>query len=213
MKATTSGTRPLEEMAAAFSDLFEQSMTLGMDFLRSLNTAGTSMTRGMAKCGPSLMPPFQMPRMPGRCCDVPAPCWMPVELGELTTHVCIGGTATLRVEVTNCGLSPRTIRIEAKGDTASVTVTPDTLTLDSMRHGASLVSVTVPATASHGQEFEELIWVNGCRKHFLRWTVKVAHRGADCCHEIEVSDCPDLVHHWYDHFYCDRPCSTRNATG
>jgi hypothetical protein len=21
-----------------------------------------------------------------------------------------------------------------------------------------------------------------------------------------VEDCPDLIHHWYDHFYCPRPC-------
>jgi hypothetical protein len=210
MKDTTSGTRPLEEMVAAFSDLFEQTMTTGMDFLRSLSGAGMSMTQGMAARGSSRTPRSQML---GRCCDVPPPCWMPVELGDLTTHVCAGGTATLRVQVTNCGLSTRTIRVEAKGDLASVTVKPDTLSVDSMRHGASVVSIAVPADASCGQEFEELIWVHGCRKHFLRWTVKVARRGADCCHEIEVSDCPDLIHHWYDHFYCDRPCPDRNARG
>jgi hypothetical protein len=22
-----------------------------------------------------------------------------------------------------------------------------------------------------------------------------------------VEDCPDLLHHWYDHFYCNRPCT------
>jgi hypothetical protein len=26
---------------------------------------------------------------------------------------------------------------------------------------------------------------------------------------VEVEDCPDLIHHWYDHFYCDRPCTDR----
>jgi hypothetical protein len=212
MKETTSSTRPLEDMAAAFSDFFEQSMATGMDFLRSLSDAGTSMTQVMAARGTGIS---RMPRfpMPNRCCDVPAPCWMPVDLGDLTTHVCAGGTATLRVEVTNCGLSTRTIRVEAKGDLTSVTVKPDAFSLDSMRRGASVVSIAVPADASSGQEFEELIWIHGCRKHFLRWTVKVTRRGADCCHEIEVCDCPDLVHHWYDHFYCDRPCPDRNAKG
>jgi len=24
--------------------------------------------------------------------------------------------------------------------------------------------------------------------------------------DIEIEDCPDLIHHWYDHFYCPRPC-------
>jgi hypothetical protein len=208
MKDAMSTTRPLEDLAAAFSDLFERSMSTGMDFLRSLSGTGMSMTQGVAAKGNSLMPWLQMP---GRCCDVPPPCWMPVELGDLTTHVCAGGSATLRVQVTNRGLSRRTIQIEAQGDLASVTANPDTLTLDSMRRGTSAVSIAVPADASAGQEFEELIWVHGCRKHFLRWTLKVARRGADCCHEIEVSDCPDLVHHWYDHFYCDRPCPDQNA--
>lgn len=210
MKETTSGTRPIEQMAAAFSDLFAQGMNTGMDFLRSLSSAGMSIAQGMAATGISRTSRFQMR---GRCCDVPAPCWMPVELGDLTTHVCAGGTATLRVQVTNCGLSTRTIRIEAKGDVASVNVNPDKLSVDPMRHQASVVSIAVPADASFGQEFEELIWVHGCREHFLRWTVKVARRGADCCHEVEVSDCPDLIHHWYDHFYCDRPCSDRDARG
>ena len=28
--------------------------------------------------------------------------------------------------------------------------------------------------------------------------------------ELTVEDCPDLVHHWYDHFYCPRPCPNRD---
>jgi hypothetical protein len=65
----------------------------------------------------------------------------------------------------------------------------------------------VPADAATGQEYEVLLWVRGCQNHYLRWTLKVANRGASCCHEVEVEDCPDLIHHWYDHFYCERPCT------
>jgi hypothetical protein len=49
---------------------------------------------------------------------------------------------------------------------------------------------------------------------------KHVHRGherhcePDCCHcrcsghrEVEIFDEPDYVHHWYDHFYCEHPCS------
>ena len=165
------------------------------------------MTQGLTAAGLSRMPRLQAPE---RCCHVPPPCWMPIDLGELTTHVCAGSTATLRVQVTNCGASARNIRIEAKGDVASTTVSPDTLKLDAMAQGTSVISITVPADAACGQEFKELVWVHGCRKHVLRWKVKVARRGTDCCHEIDVCDCPDLVHHWYDHFYCDRPCADRN---
>ena len=31
----------------------------------------------------------------------------------------------------------------------------------------------------------------GCRDHVVRWTVRVASRAGDCCHEIDVEDCPD----------------------
>ena len=35
----------------------------------------------------------------------------------------------------------------------------------------------------------------------------VTNRGG--CHEVRVSDGPDHVHHWHDHFYCNRPCAGR----
>ncbi len=50
------------------------------------------------------------------------------------------------------------------------------------------------------------MWVRGCQLHFLRWTVVVASIGADTFYEVDVKDCPDHIHHWYDHFYCPRPC-------
>jgi hypothetical protein len=27
-----------------------------------------------------------------------------------------------------------------------------------------------------------------------------------------VDDCPDNIHHWYDHFYCDRGCPQHQVT-
>jgi hypothetical protein len=75
-------------------------------------------------------------------------------------------------------------------------------------------SLPTPEGASPGQRYETLVWVLGCNAHYLRWGVKVAENGADSCHEVKVDDCPDYVHHWYDHFYCNRPCShTRARTG
>jgi len=55
-----------------------------------------------------------------------------------------------------------------------------------------------------------LVWIRGCVDHVVRWTVKSSRRGSDCCHELEIDDCPDYVHHWYDHFYCPRPCRHGN---
>ena len=63
-----------------------------------------------------------VPRMPmagrGCGCDIPPPCWMPKELGEVRSHVCAGGTATLRLRVTNCGARRAGSRSEARPDSA-----------------------------------------------------------------------------------------------
>jgi hypothetical protein len=56
------------------------------------------------------------------------------------------------------------------------------------------------------------VWIHGCVEHAVRWTVRVAGRGGDSCNELDIDDCPDYVHHWYDHFYCARPCGHRLAS-
>jgi hypothetical protein len=123
----------------------------------------------------------------------------------VTSHVCAGGTATLRIEITNCGAVPRTYKAEVGGGPSGVTVSPAALVLGPMERGAIVVSAAVPADA--GSDYRhQYLWVRGCYDHYARWTVRVTARGADCCHELEVEDCPDLIHHWYDHFYCQHPC-------
>jgi hypothetical protein len=69
-----------------------------------------------------------------------------------------------------------------------------------------VLSLEVPASAEVGERQKSVVWVRGCNTHYLRWTVEVARRGASRCRDVDIDDCPDLVHHWYDHFYCDRPC-------
>ena len=73
--------------------------------------------------------------------------------------------------------------------------------------GTVIASLAIPAKAGVGEEREGLIWVRGDRDHVLRWTVRVTSHAGNCCHEVDVADCPDLVHHWYIHFYCERPGS------
>jgi len=75
-----------------------------------------------------------------------------------------------------------------------------------MERGEITVSYVIPAGSPEAEKTELLIWVRGCRLYFLRWTVTVGLIGASSCYEVDVKDCPDLVHHWYDHFYCPRPC-------
>lgn len=203
--STTRTTRSLVEAAQAISDLFDEGMRIGIDLLDSLSRGRTSMM------GPTMSEMLEgmtsRLRPAGSCgCTIPPPCWAPQSAGEVRSHVCPGGTASIRIRVTNCGTTHRDFTIDATGQTAGVIVTPSSLSLGPMERGFAVASAATPADAASGQEREVLLWVRGCREHYLRWTVKVAARGADCCHEVDVDDCPDLIHHWYDHFYCERPC-------
>jgi hypothetical protein len=142
---------------------------------------------------------LDLPRLPSASCgcDIPPPCWYPKAAGEVTSHVCSGGTATLRIRITNCGPVARAIKVEGEKD---MKVEPAGLQLGPMERGV----VTVSTTATDGAE--HLIWIHGCHDHFIRWTVETSKRGSDSCHELDVEDCPDYLHHWYDHFYCAHPC-------
>ena len=138
-------------------------------------------------------------------CRIPPPCWAPQPAGEVVSHVCPGGTATLRLCVANCGAAGREVIIKAE-HSEGITITPPELRLGPMERKCVTVSASMPADASSCEEREVILWVLGCQDHYLRWSIKTARRGADCCHEVEIEDCPDLIHHWYDHFYCERPC-------
>jgi len=224
---TTSSSRPLADTTAMLGDLIEQGARLSIDLLTSLSRSDPmaamgqlqgelqnqmqQMRRMMGGLFPTTMPQRQMG---GGCgCQIPPPCWAPQSLGEVTSHVCPGAAATIRLRITNCGPVQRAVKIEAVGKTAGVTVTPAGLTIGPMERAVVVASVNVPADAPSGQEQEILLWVRGCQNHYLRWTVNVAARGISCCHEVEVSDCPDLVHHWYDHFYCGRQCFSNQIVG
>jgi hypothetical protein len=197
----TDSTQSLLDTVEAISDVFQQGTRIGMDLIATLGR--TQLTEMLGSAAPKL-------QRAGKCsCDIPPPCWMPRNLGNVTSHVCPGGTATIRVRVTNCTPTKREIRLTPAGkaeELNSVTVKPPSLSLDAIESGVFIVSMPVEAAANLRQEFEVLLWVRGCLDHYLRWRVLVDKRGTNCCHEVDVDDCPDYVHHWYDHFYCERPC-------
>ena len=68
---------------------------------------------------------------------------------------------------------------------------------------------TVTATFTMPTERKDvdlLIWVRGCSDYYMRWTITSAATSKACCYEVDVIDEPDYVDHWYDHFYCPKPC-------
>jgi hypothetical protein len=94
-----------------------------------------------------------------------------------------------------------------------MTFTPTTLILDAMERATILVTVQAPKTAQLGQHFSGPLIVRGCLDHFARVDITIADcAGSNCC-DIDVADCQDQVHHWYDHFYCARPCRNLRTPG
>jgi len=201
MKNSTVTERSLLKAVEAWSDLMNEGARLSLDVLGAI---GRMPMPGLGDALRGVVPARGKACSCG--CDIPPPCWMPQPLGDVTSHVCPGGTASLRIRITNRSATSRTIDLEATG-ASGVAIAPSALTLGPMEHGVAVASFTLEGTAECGEKHEALVWVRGCRDHVLCWTVKVSDRGADCCHQVEVEDGPELVHHWYDHFYCQRPCT------
>lgn len=190
----------LQQTIGGFADLLEQSAQLSLDLLGAF-AGGVSSLGGGSSIDLSSM---KMPSLQSCGCKIPPPCWMPRSAGCVVSHVSPGSSATLRICVTNCGNTQRTISFDDAGKNI-VTFNPTSLTLGPMEIG----EVTATLAAQSGEcENSALIWIRGCKEYYVRWTAKTVKRGASCsCHEISIDDCPDYIHHWYDHFYCPRPCA------
>ncbi|MBI3077042.1 MAG: hypothetical protein HYY85_08685 [Deltaproteobacteria bacterium] len=151
-----------------------------LDLMDAGLRAGVEMFEAMGRPMGTLMG-----RRTGPCsCEIPPPCWVPQSLGEVVSHVRPCSTASVRFRITNCGTVSRTITAQAVGASGQITVAPASLTLGPMERGHVTASLAIPDDAQPG----------------------TTHEAGDSCHEVEVEDCPDLIHHWYDHFYCERPC-------
>jgi len=197
----SSSSAALTATLQALAKLVEQGAQLGIDFVESL--AGSS---------PQLLQDLEHLVSAGgplsRCspCDIPPPCWMPRPLSDVTSIGRPGDTASLGFVITNCTMAVRTVAVFTSTPNAGLTFSAPQITLGPMERGAIRVAHVIPAGSPVGSKREILMWVRGCRLYFLRWTVVVAAIGANTFYEVDVNDCPDFVHHWYDHFYCPRPC-------
>lgn len=193
-----------DSIVGALADLIDHSARVGRELFEALVSDPVQRAREMAPHSATLATAAGR-QIRGCGCDIPPPCWMPEHLGNLTSHVCPGATANVCLRITNCGTSPREVTVTAGGPQGQlVTIDPPSIALAPLDSGT--VTATVTAPDQKGQPLHAQIWVHGCRDHMLHWTVDVSSRGCSCTHEIDIEDCPDLIHHWYDHFYCERPC-------
>ncbi len=140
-------------------------------------------------------------------CEIPPPCWEPRPAGSCCLELTPGSTGTVRVKVSNCGWHRQMVEITALGKIAGWMIfTPTTLIVGPQEHATFVVRVHVPDEAKPGRSFSAPIIVHGCNDHFARLELTVAECAQRICCDVEVNDCPDNLHHWYDHFYCPRPC-------
>ena len=148
----------------------------------------------------------------GGGCEIPPPCWEPQPAGACTLTLAPGNAGSIYVNVSNCGWTPQTLAITALGKLAGWVKFEPTSTYIGPQESATLVvTVRVPDGVQLGSRISGPIILRGCVDHFIRLSVIVDKcTGVTCC-DVNVSDCADNIHHWYDHFYCARPC--RNVTG
>lgn len=191
----------LGEAVMLVRNLFGHSAQIGREILEAL---GESSSKALCDTVQGRTPFGAL----GSCdtCEVPPPCWEPQPLGQVTSFVAPGGQATVRFRVTNCGFVSRTISFDANKSVFDVTFSPSSLVLGPLERGVVSASLKMPAEAKPGAEQELILIVRGCKIYYLRWVIKVADCGVNMCNEVEVNDCPDMIHHWYDHFYCHRHC-------
>ena len=211
--ATNSTKGSLGDLPGAFMNLINAQMKLSADLFESLTGQASPTTSELTRAGRKLVTGATGCQPRAGCCTIPPPCWMPQPLGECTSHVAQCRTACIRFVVTNCDRIKRTVTAEVSGPAAAkVTLSPTSLALGPQERGTISACISIPDSAPVGEKTEHLIWLHGCKDWYFRWTVSVGTVGMDSCHEIEVCDCPDYVHHWYDHFYCARPCPAGGRT-
>jgi hypothetical protein len=184
----------------AITKLVEEGAHVGIGLLESLAKNGPEALEG-------LLPLPSLRSGASHCCscEIPPPCWMPQPLGEITSFGKAGNKATIFLVITNCSMAVRQISIFTTSKTSNLSLSATTITLGSMERTVVEAVYTIPtSTPAIGTEL--LLWIRGCKLHYLRWRIKLGLISANTCYEVEVKDCPDLIHHWYDHFYCPRPC-------
>ncbi len=195
----------LGEVPNAFMSLLRAQLDLSRELVQSIT--GDAL--------PDLRDPVRgaLRKVGTSCCDIPPPCWMPQPLGDCVSHVTQCKTACIRLVITNCDRTPRQFRVRATGDAQGLSITPTTFPIEPMDCVTVEVCRSVSDNEPTGTSRKAIVWVEGCKLQFLRWTTSVGTMGFDSCHQVEVEDCPDYRHHWYDHFYCARRCFHRVDPG
>lgn len=199
---------PLSESLKAVAKIFEVSAKTGMELLQSLYGSAPGALAGVVDWAGSH-------HGDGACCscEIPPPCWMPRPLCDVVSYGKAGNEASITFVITNDSMATRVISMVTTTPLPGLTFSATHLTLGPMERASLETTYTIPATLKPGSGTEILLWIQGCRLHFLRWIIKRGPISGDTNYEVCVKDGPEYLHHWYDHFYCPRPCLPEKAPG
>jgi hypothetical protein len=174
---------------------------------RALGDTLTALLDAPGRLATGLASALAQRRSPG--CEIPPPCCEPRPAGTCCLEIPPGCKGTLRLHVSNCNWSRQVVAITAMGKLAGwMTFQPTTQMINPQEQATFVVTVQVPNGEKPGQTVSGPLLVRGCLDHFVRVEVRVVECAGRTCCDIAVEDCQDQVHHWYDHFYCPRPCRT-----
>jgi hypothetical protein len=148
-------------------------------------------------------------------CGIPTPCWLPEDLGDADVNVEGGDTAHLTMRVRNTDGQQRNVTAQVTGS-GSQLVAPAaaSMMVTGFGWGTFSFSVAVPHQSPAGTYADVQIAIQGCRRHVINWrviTVEKCETKENADVEIVVCDGAELIHHWYDHFYCRRPCQAADV--
>ena len=178
-----------------FKDLIGAQLAFGKELLTLAGAGTKAVLEGMGG--------MKMPRF-ASCCDIPEACWMPKALGEVHCRLRPGSTGLVKLIVTNNDFQAHNVTAQSAGqDAGLVTFTPAQVALGAKERTTILAQLKAPQKAG---TYEAVLWVTVCSDHYLRWSIEVGEKEEACCYEVTVDDTPDYVVHWYDHFYCPKPC-------
>jgi hypothetical protein len=191
------------------------------DVFGSIAQLATSVLRAQVKLGEDLVrlasstPIPKLADLTSGCscgsCTIPPPCWVPKSLGEVTSVANECGTpAKLCLRLRNCDFVSRRFQVAVQPGEAGASpplpeVVPPELDVAGLA-GGKIVLRSAPGDAASPAEAEYLVIIRGCLTYYLRWKIVRTSILASSTQEVHIRDCPDLVHHWYDHFYCARSC-------
>jgi hypothetical protein len=99
------------------------------------------------------------------------------------------------------------VAITAGGHIAGwLTFEPTTVVVGPQEQATIRVTARVPDRALAGHSVSGPLLIRGCNDYVAQLAIRVAECTRPPCCDLFVRDCPDHIHHWYDHFYCPRPC-------